>query len=82
MGSIKWREKLPFNGRDLGRTAARGGPGTDEDTVLIGVSREGFDEQRRGLDTALGPEDLFGSLEAVIPYLLGLRRTRTCDSDS
>jgi hypothetical protein len=23
VGSIKWREKLPFNGRDLGRTAAQ-----------------------------------------------------------
>jgi uncharacterized protein len=60
VGSIKWREKLPFNGRDLGRIAAQRNevPGTDEDTVLIGVSREGFDEQGSGLDTALVPEDL------------------------
>lgn len=60
MGSIKWREKLSFGGRDLGRLAAQRDevPGTDEETVLIGVSREGFDEQGRGLDTALVPEDL------------------------
>ena len=52
--------RLPFNGRDLGRIAAQREevPGTEEDTVLIGVSREGFDEQGRGLDVVLDPEDL------------------------
>lgn len=36
-------------------------PGTDEDTVLVGVSREGFDEQGRGVDVDLVPEDLLGA---------------------
>ena len=60
VGSIKWRERATFGGRDLGRIAAQREevPGTDEDTALIGVSREGFDEQGRGLDAALVPEDL------------------------
>ncbi|HET9929019.1 MAG TPA: DUF234 domain-containing protein, partial [Rubrobacter sp.] len=60
VGSIKWRERMPFGGRDLGRIAAQRGevPGADEDTVLVGVSREGFDEQGRGLDVTLAPEDL------------------------
>jgi hypothetical protein len=60
VGSIKWRERTPFDGRDLGRIAAQRDdvPGTDEDTVLVGVSREGFDQQGRGLDAALVPEDL------------------------
>jgi hypothetical protein len=60
VGSIKWRERAPFGGRDLGRIAVQRDevPGTDEDTVLIGVSREGFDEQGRSLDAALVPEDL------------------------
>ena len=60
VGSIKWRERTPFDGRDLGRIAAQRDdvPGTDEDTVLVGVSREGFGQQGRGLDAALVPEDL------------------------
>jgi uncharacterized protein len=60
VGSIKWRARTPFDGRDLGRIAAQRDevPGTDEDTVLVGVSREGFDQQGRGLDAALVPEDL------------------------
>jgi hypothetical protein len=60
VGSIKWRKRTPFDGRDLGRIAALRDevPGADEDTVLVGVSREGFDQQGRGLDVALVPEDL------------------------
>jgi uncharacterized protein len=60
VGSIKWRERLPFGGRDLGHIAAHRDevPGTDEDTLLVGVSREGFDKQGRGVDAALAPEDL------------------------
>jgi hypothetical protein len=60
VGSIKWRKRTPFDGRDLGRIAAQRDevPGADEDTVLVGVSREGFDQQGRGLDVALVPEDL------------------------
>jgi hypothetical protein len=46
--------------RDLGRIAAQRAqvPGTDEDTVLVGISGEGFDEQGKGVDVALVPEDL------------------------
>jgi hypothetical protein len=60
VGSIKWRERVPFGGRDLGRIAAQREevPGTDEDTVLVGLSRGGFDKQGSGLDAALVPEDL------------------------
>jgi len=44
----------------LGRIAAQRDevPGTDEDTVLVGVFREEFDVRGRGLDVALVPEDL------------------------
>lgn len=60
VGSIKWRERTPFSGRDLGRVAAQRDevPGTHEDTLLVGVSREGFDEQGRSVDVALSPQDL------------------------
>jgi uncharacterized protein len=60
VGSIKWRERTSFGARDLGRIAAQLDeiPGTDEGTVMVGVSREGFAEQVRGLDAALVPEDL------------------------
>jgi hypothetical protein len=60
VGSIKWRERIPFGGRGLGRIAAQRDevPGTDEDTVLVGVSREEFDVRGRGLDVDLVPEDL------------------------
>jgi AAA+ ATPase superfamily predicted ATPase len=60
VGSIKWRERTHFGGRDLGSIAAQRDevPGTDEDTVMIGVSRGGFDKQGSGLDAALVPEDL------------------------
>jgi uncharacterized protein len=72
VGSIKWRERTPFDGRDLGRIAAQREevPGTDGDTVLVGVSREGFDQQGRGLDVALVPEDL---LEAWKRWFLAFR---------
>src|SRR3712207_5800722 len=65
VGSIKWRERTPFDGRDLGRIAAQRDevPGTAEDTVLVGVSRGGFDEQGRSLEAALGPEDLLEAWE-------------------
>jgi uncharacterized protein len=60
VGSIKWRERMPFDGHDLGSVAAQREevPGTDEDTLLVGVSRAGFDEQGRSLAMALVPEDL------------------------
>jgi hypothetical protein len=70
--SIKWRERTPFGGRDLGHIAAQRDevPRTDEDTVLVGVSREGFDEQGRGLDAALVPESLLKACaEVAAKYL-------------
>ncbi len=60
VGSIKWRERTSFGSRDLGRIAAQLDevPGTDEDTDLVGISRDGFNEQGRGLDSALVPANL------------------------
>jgi uncharacterized protein len=59
-GSIKWKERASFDGHDLGRLVVQRDkvPGTDEDTVLVAVSREGFDERGRVVDVTLGPDDL------------------------
>ncbi|MDQ3990025.1 MAG: ATP-binding protein [Actinomycetota bacterium] len=59
-GSIKWRDRLPFDDRDraqLVQAAARI-PGADPDTLLVGVSRAGFTTDE--LDVALGASDLIG----------------------
>jgi uncharacterized protein len=58
LGSIKWRERKPFAGRDASALASqrRMVPGTDEDTVLIAVSSSGFDV--RDIPVRLGPQDL------------------------
>lgn len=58
VGSIKWRERKPFNREDLAalqqlRTRV---PGADDATPLVGVSRNGFDVD--GLDVMLGPDEL------------------------
>jgi uncharacterized protein len=62
-GSIKWKERALFDGRDLGQLVAHRDkvPGTDEDTVLVAVSREGFDERGRAADVTLGSDDLVGA---------------------
>ena len=75
VGSIKWQESTPFGGRDLGRIAAQLDevPGTDEDTVLVGVSREGFDKQGTRPGRGPGSRGPVGSLEAVILHPLMLR---------
>lgn len=59
-GSIKWKERAPFDGRALGQLVGQRDkvPGTDEDTVLVAVSRAGFDERGRAADVTLGPNDL------------------------
>ncbi len=59
-GSIKWRERAAFDGRDLGRLVAQREkvPGTDEDTLLVAVSKEGFDERGRAADVTLEPDEL------------------------
>lgn len=59
VGSIKWRDKAPFTRADARALAASGArvPGTGDQTLLVGVSRSGF-EERTGLDLELGPEEL------------------------
>ena len=61
VGSIKWRERAPFGSRDLGDLAGLRSkvPGADADTLLVGVSRSGF--QSGGLAAQLGPEDLLAA---------------------
>lgn len=61
VGSIKWRDRSPFDQGDLSRLMAQRTqvPGADERTLLVGVSRSGF--KARGLDLALGPADLLAA---------------------
>ncbi|GGL07602.1 ATPase AAA [Sphaerisporangium melleum] len=57
VGSIKWLESRPFDGRDLNRLLLHRAqlPGASENTPLLAVSRSGA-----GVDgvTLIGPEDL------------------------
>ncbi|WP_182606773.1 ATP-binding protein [Streptomyces alkaliphilus] len=57
VGSIKWLENRPFDGRDLARLIVHRSrlPGADEDTPLYAVARAGVTVE--GV-TALGPDDL------------------------
>lgn len=57
-GSIKWRERGVFDRRDLAALIRHRAqiPGADDDTLLVGVSRSGFNVE--GLDVQLTPEDL------------------------
>jgi uncharacterized protein len=59
-GSVKWRERVPFNRRDFAELAAQRArvPGAD-DSMLVAVSRSGYDIT--DLDRAYGPEDLVGA---------------------
>lgn len=59
VGSVKWREDGAFGRRDASRLQAHRAevPRTDDDTLLVGVSRRGFDDGL-GLDAQLGPDDL------------------------
>ncbi|HEV8043968.1 MAG TPA: ATP-binding protein [Rubrobacter sp.] len=58
VGSIKWRERTPFGRRDLARLVSQAPrvPGTDTETLTVGVSRSGFDA--KNLDVKLNPEAL------------------------
>ncbi len=58
IGSIKWRESRPFDRRDFVSLSGQLGdvPGTDDSTLLVGISRTGFDTD--ALDAAFSPEDL------------------------
>jgi uncharacterized protein len=63
LGSIKWRERSRFDSGDL-RALVDGGAavaGTDVDTLLVGVSRSGFDARTSRLDVRLGPRELMGA---------------------
>lgn len=62
VGSIKWRDEQPFRRADAAKLATQRAmvPGTDGDTLLVGVSRSGF-EQDANLDVRLAAEDLLAS---------------------
>jgi len=64
VGSVKWRERQPFDRRDLAALiAARPQvPGAGEATRLVGVSRSGFATHE--LDIELGPEELIAAWRA------------------
>src|SRR5665811_310701 len=61
VGSVKWRERQPFDRRDLAALiAARPQvPGAGEATRLVGVSRSGFATHE--FDVELGPEELIAA---------------------
>jgi uncharacterized protein len=58
IGSVKWRQRLPFNAHDLAAliNARDRVPGATEKTKLIGVSHSGYNTD--GLDVELSPEDI------------------------
>ena len=58
VGAVKWREREPFKRNDLTDLITKRAqvPGTDDDTLLVGVSRSGFATD--GLDVTLSPDDL------------------------
>ncbi len=58
IGSIKWRERRAFDGRDASSLAAQlpKVPGADDRTVMVGVSASGFEV--RDIPIRLGPEQL------------------------
>jgi len=58
VGSIKWRERAPFDRHDLAHLVSQTPriPGADAETLAVGVSRSGFDAE--DLDAKLGPEEL------------------------
>ncbi|HEY4028346.1 MAG TPA: ATP-binding protein [Candidatus Dormibacteraeota bacterium] len=61
VGSIKWRERQPFDRRDLADLAAQRSrvPGAMADARLVAVTRAGA--TANGLDVTLGPEDLLAA---------------------
>lgn len=64
IGSIKWRERAPFDAADVRALLAAQAliGGVDADTRLIGVSRSGFDDSAASaLDVCVGPGELVGA---------------------
>jgi uncharacterized protein len=59
VGSIKWRSSESFGRSDAGALAAARAsvPGAGDSTILVGVSRNGF-ERRVPLDIRLGPREI------------------------
>jgi uncharacterized protein len=59
IGSIKWRERQSFRRADAGQLASQRTqvPGANDATLLVGVSRHGFDNDAQ-LDIRLGPDDI------------------------
>lgn len=59
IGSIKWRDQQTFRRADASHLASQRPdvPGTSQETLLVGVSRDGFDPDAR-LDISLGPDDI------------------------
>lgn len=64
VGSIKWRERHNFDRGDLSRLIRHRAlvPGTTDETLLVGVSRNGFAVD--GLDVRLTPEDIVAAFGA------------------
>jgi DNA-binding transcriptional ArsR family regulator len=60
VGSIKWRDNLPFGGKDLSELIVHRSkmPGADDSTPLVVVTRNGIDVDG---PLALGPEDLLAA---------------------
>jgi AAA+ ATPase superfamily predicted ATPase len=59
LGSIKWRERAPFDDRDLAALHRQMSRVTDEPVPLIAVSRTGA--RTSGLAAGFGPADLLGA---------------------
>lgn len=66
VGSIKWRARRPFSKADaIALAAARPDvPGAGEETLLVGVSSSGFDDDAP-LDVRLTPADLVDAWRSV-----------------
>ncbi|MEV5748035.1 DUF234 domain-containing protein [Actinoallomurus sp. NPDC052308] len=62
VGSIKWLEKRPFGGADLGRLIVHRSklPGADDSTPLLAISRNGVDAGVTGV-SVFGPDDLLAA---------------------
>jgi uncharacterized protein len=63
VGSIKWRERGDFGRSDLSDLIRHRAliPGTTEETLLVGVSRNDFAVD--GLDVRLTPQDILGAFD-------------------
>ena len=65
VGSIKWLENKPFDGRDLARLVIHRSqlPGADDNTPLLAVSRTGA---ATGGTTVLSPDDLLAAWDVLL----------------